>query len=915
MKSLNFALIVCASLFFPYTANAESIEELLSLSDKAIKQSSYSTALIHLKNAAKQDSGSLGIRLKLAELFIHTGQGLQAQIEIDKAIRLDAKPSETAVLLAKAKLLQGEFELLTDQIQILELPQSKIAQIRAIQGHALFEERKFDQSAQMFQRAISLDPQPVEVQLGLVKLHRMNKQVIKETDLIESLLTKYPENPEVLITAGNFYRLQGAYDQALKLFNRAGEIQESNVNIWYGKVRTHISNRKFKSAKDEIQKVLVNYPEHQVGNYLLATIAYQEREYDRAKSAIQIVLKGKKRKFEALQLLSTIQFELGEYTEAEQNLAKYLKFHPNDFQAQKTLAAIYLKRKQGVKALQILKKLESLDDAYIYSMMATAFITIGNTEKADLYINKSLNKAPDNEVIQRHFQKSKLESGQTIDITFTDNSFENYYEKGHIPLLNILRQKNYDEALRIINGYMKKMPNSALMHYLLGSTYLYKKQIPLAKENLIKALEINSKFHEARIYLAKIYQIEGDERNAEKEYREVLNIDKSNDQAMVALAGIYHRSGDKDEMFKWLNRSRKTNSASLASREVLERNYRENGDLTNALKVSEEMVAIQPQNIDLLEKLSINQKRIGRIDLAIQTFKKIVDLQPKSPKAHFGLGQLSFMNGNYNDAKESFIKVLEFRPDNITAKVVLIEIALKTKNLSQALEHARELQQVHPDKSASYDMLGDVYIAMGNPDIAIKNYKKSVSIEYRSETYLKLFSSYNLNNQFDLGISEIKKWIKNFPEDLNIKEALAITYQRNRQNKEANALYQEIIEKGRTNDRVLNNLALVSLEMKNPMSMEYADMAYNLAPQNPKNKDTLGWVLFNNNQKEKGALLLKEAVELSPNNPDIRYHYAVTLADSGKTSEAINQLYLAISNKNNFINLQKAEELMAKIRK
>ena len=909
------AITIFIFSFILLPVSAETTEELLTLANKAKQQSAYSTALIHLKNAVKQDPRDLKVRIQLADLFIFTGQGLQAEVEINKAIRLDAKPSDTSVLMAKAKYLQGEFESLTDNINILDLPQSQIARMRAIQGHAFFEQRKFEQAAQMFQRALLLAPDEVEVQLGQIKLFRMNKQIIQESDLARTLLQNNPENADILITAGNFYLLQNDFTKALELFTRAGLIQTSNVNVWFGITRSYIGKGDFKAAKNEIDKVLVNYPEHQVANYLLATIAYEERDYDRAKSAIQIVLKGQKRKFEALQLLSTIQFQLGEYSEAERNLDKFLKFHPNDVQALKTLAAVYLKRKQGVKALNALKKIEHLDDSYIYSMIATAYLTLGNKEKSEAYMQKSLDKDPENKVIQRHFLRSQLQAGESVDVEFTDSNFENYVELGHIPVLNLLRQKKYDEAIKIINGYMKKLPNNALMHYLLGSAYLYKDELETAQNELATSVKLDPKFSEARIYLAKTYQRSGNDRDAEREYREVLNFDKNNDQAMVALAGIFHRADNTEEMLKWLNRSRKTNSASLASREVLERHYREKGEMTNALKVSEEMVDIQPQNISLLKKLAVNQKLIGRLDLAIQTFSRIVKLHSEDPSALFGLGQLQYINSNYNDARVNFTKVLQYAPKNLTAKVILVEVDFKQKNFKSALKHAQELQKNHPKSPAGYDKLGDVHIALDKPAQAIEYYKKSVAIKYSSETYLKLYSSYNISNQEAKGRAEIQKWIKQYPKDFNLKEALAITYQRSQEFEKASELYQEIIQSVKKNDRILSNLALVSLKLHNPMSMEYADMAYNLNPEKASNKDTLGWVLYNNNQKKKGAELLKKAVEQAPGNSDIRYHYAVALADLGQKSQAINQLYLAINNPGSFDNRHEAQHLLDKLKK
>jgi len=910
LKILTFILIVGG---FSPVVTAETVDELIALADSAQSKQQYRTALIHLKNATKQSPDNLGIRVKMVKLFIETGQGVQAEVELEKVAKLGAKQIDTAILSAKAKLLLGQFNTLIDNIRILDLPQTEIARLRAIQGHALFEQRKFKQARLMFQRALLLSPTELEVELGQAKVYKLDGDQQKEEQLVLSLLSRYQNNAEVLIVAGNYYRDIKEYDRALDLFNQAGEIQPSNVNVWFGIVRSQIGKGNYNDAKTEIQKVLLSYPEHQVGNYLLSVIAFEEGNYNRAKSAIEIVLKGEKRNFEALKLLSIIQFQLKEYSEADKNINKYLKYHPDNIQGLKTSAAIYLKRNQGSLALKILNKLENQDDAQIYSMIATAYIQLGNMEKSEFYINKSMQIAPKDSVIQRHIQRSKLAAGESLDLTFTDTDFNNFITKGYIPILNLLNQKKYLQAKEIIQGYMKTTPENAELHYLMGSTYLYLGKTESALIEFQRSLVLNPELIEARINLAKIFQQEGQVRKAKGEYRKVLRIQKNNDQAMLALAALFHLEENDEEMLKWLNMSRRLNSSSLASREVLERYYRKTGNTGQALKIAEEMIRIQPQNVNLLLKYANNQKALNRLDIAISTFKKIVEIKPELPSAWSGLGRLQYLYHQYDSAKKSFKKVLEIDADNLIATVILIQIDIKAKQFEAAKKKAKKLQKVHPGNPAGFDMLGDVYIGLNDPKNAIKQYQYAVNLKYSSEIYVKLHSAYNLNNQVDKGFDLLLEWIEKTPNDYELKELLAITYQRRKDYLKAIDLYEEIIKAYPNNDRALSNLALVNLKLNRPMSVEYAEMAFNVNPESTRNKDTLGWVLLKNYNLEKALELLKEAVDGSPGNADIRYHYAVALSETGSFSMAKNQLYLALSVNSTFKNRKAAEKMLKQL--
>jgi putative PEP-CTERM system TPR-repeat lipoprotein len=893
---------------------ADSSESLLAQAREAESLGQYTTSLIHLRNAVRESPDNLEVRLELVKMFVFTGQGQQAQVELKKAEKLGAKPAQTALLMIKAQFYLGLYDEIIEYSSLINLPQQQIGQIRAMQGFAFLEQRKLNQARQMFERALSLSPNVMESQLGKVKLFSFQGKEDEELKLVNHLLKQYPDHPEVLIVAAESYRTQGQYDKALKLFEQAGRIQQANINVWFGTVRSYIGLNDLNNAKSEIQKILFSYPEHQVANYLLAVIAFQENDYSRAKSAIDIVLKGKKRNFEALKLLGTIQFHQQDYTQAEKNLSKYLSFHGNDVQAIKTLASVYLKRRQGTLAIDLLKPLEELNDPYVYSLIALAYEQIGNSGKSADYIEKSFHLSPDDQLIKRQFQMAQLETGKSLDITFKDNNFEDYYQSGHLPVLNLFRQKKYDAAIAIIQGYLKKQPKSGLLYFMLGSGYQYKGDLEKARAAFEQSIQLSESLLEPRINLARILVSEGDDRRAEAIYREVLKIKPHNDVALVALAGIFHRRGDDAEMLKWLNLSRRYNSASLASREVLEDYFRRKGNKKKALEVSEEMISIQPENTALLKKHADNLHAVGKTDLAVVTYQKIVSLKPDFAASWYGLGRMQSLNGELKAAQKSFLKVLELEPKSLVPWVVLIKLDLQFKQTNDALEKARKMAKLHPDEADSYDMLGDVYIALKKPKEAIKYYQKSTRIKFSSEAYLKLLSVYNIDGQIEKGFKLLQQWVKEFPEAIPLAEVLAYTYHQRGELEKARNLYEKIIKKAPNNDRVLNRLALVTMQQGSPMSLEYADLAYKLNAKDPANMDTLGLVHLNNKNIPKALAILKEASQAAPSDPDVRYHYAVALNESKKSQEAVKQLYLALATEGRFRNRTNAQQLLDKIK-
>ncbi len=336
----------------------------------------------------------------------------------------------------------------------------------------------------------------------------------------------------------------------------------------------------------------------------------------------------------------------------------------------------------------------------------------------------------------------------------------------------------------------------------------------------------------------------------------MLKIKAHNDVALVALSGIFHRLSNDAEMLKWLNLSRKYNSASLASREVLEDYYSQQENNDKALEVSEDMISIQPENTALLKKHADNQHAAGKTDLAVATYQKIVSFKPDFAVSLYGLDRMQSLNGDLKASQKSFQKVLELEPKSLVAWVVLIKLDLQFKQPNEALEKAHKMAKLHPDEADSYDMLGDVYIALKQPKEAIRYYQKSTSIKFSFEAFLKLLSAYNVDNQTEKGYKQLQQWGKKYPDAMRLAEVLADTYHQHNELDKARNLYEKIIEKTPNNDRILNRLALLAIEQGSPMSLEYADLAYNLNAKNPANMDTLGMEHLNNKNIPKALAIL-----------------------------------------------------------
>ena len=136
--------------------------------------------------------------------------------------------------------------------------------------------------------------------------------------------------------------------------------------------------------------------------------------------------------------------------------------------------------------------------------------------------------------------------------------------------------------------------------------------------------------------------------------------------------------------------------------------------------------------------------------------------------------------------------------------------------------------------------------------------------------------------------------------------------QRVRRAAHAQQLRDHRVAARRTPDaELLNNLANVHLQLKDAKAaVSTAEQALAAAPNNPIVIDTLGWALFKDGRFDAALLKLRDARLRAPGNPEIRFHLASALAQSGKRAEAREELINAFRDHPHFPGEAEAKALL-----
>ena len=127
--------------------------------------------------------------------------------------------------------------------------------------------------------------------------------------------------------------------------------------------------------------------------------------------------------------------------------------------------------------------------------------------------------------------------------------------------------------------------------------------------------------------------------------------------------------------------------------------------------------------------------------------------------------------------------------------------------------------------------------------------------------------------------------------------------------------FQIVLEQSPNNPIVLNNLAWVYQQKKDPSAIDYAERAYKGSPDSPAILDTLGWILIEKGDTARAVSLLQKAVSLAPEAAEIRYHLAVGLQQSGDKSAARQELERLLASGKAFSKIDDAKKLLKDLEK
>ncbi len=906
---------------------AENIYDTYEKALESFQDKNYNETIIHLKNAIQSQSTHLPSRVLLIETFLAQGKGELAQVELEQARSFGADIALLTALYAKAYMIQGKYQQVIELKPLGQLDRAAKSELLSIQGSAYLALNRFKLAKQLFEAALKIMPSNFVARLGIAREYSRTGQYSLAMSEVSYVLSGYKPPIEAWILKSHILKLQGNFNQAITAIDQAILVDENHLGARMARATLLLVQNNDQQAEQDVDFILASEEFQPAAKYLKAIIAAKTGRFDTIESHLKDIITtiGAVTESDLLGhpeyyfLAGKANFDLGYYNEARKYITKYLKFIAEDKQALMYLAEIELLTGFPASAKNILTKLKLNDNGNVrlFSLLGKVNIALGNTSLAEVYFQQVLSMAPNQKrhqidlirtyMHQGEYHKAIADINQILKISpvnFTAKlllidalSKLGRFEQAKVYSLELVQQNPENSRLLELLGRIEKALNnhqSALQYF--------NKAMTLDADNIFALV----------LYVRTAISAEQPIPPLVDKLLQKLTTHPESLLLMLSLGDLEFDQGNSKASLPWYLKAYDIDKTSYKTIKKLVKNYRVDQEPSKATILLESYTAANTDNAEaykLLAGLYLNnlekKKAIDALSMAAKKAKN-------RSFAYMDLAQAQIKLAQYEQAELSVLKAIGFDAQLIPAKILLTKLYIGKGDKIKALQVIAQVDKQIPQAATGLLLTGQLYLALQEYPQAEDYFEQALKITDSKQAILGLYSVAKKKHDYKEIIPRLGRWLDQYPDDFMVNVSLAMSYEGNKQLTRAAEVYKAMLIKQPEHPVLLNNLALVELELGHlSQAMALAEKAFKTNEVDVNYIDTFAWIKSQSGEYRDALDLFRKAIILDYSKPEIKYHLALTLDKLMRREEAHQYLAEAVQSEREFSEKLKAKELLA----
>jgi cellulose synthase operon protein C len=910
IKPIYAALILCFGI--------ASCDKTISPEDAAKKareqmsKGETATAEITLKNAIQTNPNDPDLRAALAQVSLLQGRFQSAESDIRKAIS-DAKPDSKSLNGYSQSLFEtltaaGEYskllEATTAALAKSDLDKEFKASTLLYLGRANAALGKPDDAKRNFKEALALTPDSARGKALLIAVDVASSANIETSKpAFNALLTSAPDNFEVQVLAGYFYRAEGNLSKSKEALKKAIEQKPYDFDQRSSLVKTLIDLREFDDATKEVQALAKLAPNKAFVGYLASLVAFEQGDLIKAKETMLPVVEALPNYIPGLELAANIALRVGDFVFAEKYANSIIEKNPQLVSGPKLLASAQLAKNEPAKAVATLRPLLQAKVAVpeIFAIAGTAYLQTGDAKTGLGYLDNAVTYSGKSAELRIIAANARLAAGlrqeglAQLDLLAT----EKLPAKTEITLArSFSNAKQYDKALLSIDRYIEAQPKDPSGPHLKGLINIEADKKADARKAFLAAIAMNPTFMPAVGALAKLDFDEGNIADAKSRYNKVLAANPLDSSAYLSLAriGIGAKENDADIQANF-KKARELAPNSILIAKELATYLTSRADIQGAVETLQAAIQTNPNDTTLPLLLARILETEGFPNKAVPVLEKASAANPSNMTLLMQLGSLRMRISDYAGAITNFEQAQKLQPTTLEPQAGIAQAQFRAGKKTEAIATAKAMKTKAPDNVLGSMILGDLFDNSGKQSEALLEYRNAFKVNASTVTADKLHAALIANNKVDEAKSLAKSWWESSRQsDLVFMLNVSDRHITRKEWKEANSVLDGILKVKPDMAGALNNKAVALHSAKETGALDFAERAIKLEPKNFAILDTRGWILIDSGKVEQGMRDLNAALVIAPKNPDVNAHLAIGYTRLGDVKQARAAADIALAN-------------------
>jgi len=509
---------------------------------------------------------------------------------------------------------------------------------------------------------------------------------------------------------------RGHIDKAMSYIQLAAEKDHESNYLKREYAFLLLEKKEYQKALLVVEDILQSDPDHIDGLIMLGSIKQTMKQMEAAKSAFEKVLAKDPKRKNVYLLLGSIYMKENNLDKALDVYGAFVENFPESYIGYFFLGKIFAKQGRVDDAEEQLKQALAIEPMLLEPRF----------ELIDIYKTRDDGPLPRNreniiqtykDILERYPQNiraamelgifyHRIGSESKAEPLFRDlgqrsRTDRNIIEKG---IILFMKPKRYEDAIIVLNGMLKTVPESSDIHYLLGAAHDGMENDDVAVKHFQKVNEDSKFFENAVIFAVSIFQKQG-----------------RSEEAIDLLKNAITEKPATPDFYMFLGHIYEEKKAYEASEAILKQGINNNKNDTR-----------------LIFRLGVVYDKWGKKDESIREMKKVITLDPKNAQALNYLGYTYVdLDMNLDEAEQLIRKAVELAPEDGYITDSLGWLYYKRGRFQEAVDLLEKAIALVPDDPIILEHLGDAHLKLNDRKKALEYYKRSLSMKNESTADLK----------------------------------------------------------------------------------------------------------------------------------------------------------------------------------